>query len=763
MSVLAHTKWRLRNSATSPPIDTTGAKLIVITAGWWDQLMATPIDSKGNVWASAPVANPAGPRKSQIWWTVPTVTGTGHTFTCNANPGGADINASYAVAAFDGITNPGLDTSREGYTNGQHDFGAYTAPAAGALAVMTYANTTSDPGVADPTPPFTLIEIETALSGGMASGLAAGTLTAAQTLTPKIGTTPPPATYGNAASFAAFVSLPPSVVFVAGDAATGNVTAALNSSTADFAVVQTGSWNSSATAITEGGGYTNTWTALPELNANNHREKVFWARLTSKGPGHTFSHNGGSACIHVALLKGVNPTGNPIASMVQALTHTPGTVTPTQNGSLVLAAVICSNGIMSAVSGGLTIVDAAIAAGGNVGGTMAYLAQATAAAVTPAWSGTGTSFDRAATTIVIAPVAAASPDPGLPTAYQTRVLAAGPSAYWPLDDATGSAFARDLAGTRTAPIAGGVLLGQPGAGLSKAMTLDGTGKLLPATFPSLASQFTLEGWVKQTASQTLMPIMTRQIVADGDFQLETMAGPTRLRFIFRVTSNQLVEWPIALALNAWMHVVVTGAAGSVRAYLNGQPLPAPAIMTLSGAGSGAAGLGCYQPVSTGHWIGSLQDLAVYPRALTAQEVADHYVAQFLPSGLTDSGGSVRVKAGTAGTFGGPHVFAHAGVRRLAGQLQIAKGTVGATFGPLTDLANLPVRLDGAGLLSTAERPIGTTFTRLTALGNCRCRVDVNGALCVAYKPFAGPLGSPAPLLNTLARTDENGSLIVTEG
>jgi len=209
------------------------------------------------------------------------------------------------------------------------------------------------------------------------------------------------------------------IAFVAGDTATGATTAALNSTTANFAIVQAGSWPSAATTVTEGGGYSNTWTALTALNSSNHCERIFYAFLTSKGTGHTFTHNGGSPCVAVALFSGV-PSDAGIVDIKQALTLAPGTVTPNANGQLIVSGCICQSSVQTAVSGGLTIVDTPVGAGGNVGGSLGYLIQTTSAPVTPAW--TGGSGAVATTSLVVGSVAPPPPD------SLVAFIAAGPGA-----------------------------------------------------------------------------------------------------------------------------------------------------------------------------------------------------------------------------------------------------------------------------------------------------------------------------------------------
>ena len=82
----------------------------------------------------------------------------------------------------------------------------------------------------------------------------------------------------------------------------------------------------------------------------------------------------------------------------------------------------------------------------------------------------------------------------------------------------------------------------------------------------------------------------------------------------------------ALPAGTWTHVVGTYDGSTVKIYTNGllvQSLAYAAALTHSAAPlliGDAAGTGNY------HWAGGLDEVAVYSRALTASEVAQHYTA-----------------------------------------------------------------------------------------------------------------------------------------
>jgi hypothetical protein len=219
------------------------------------------------------------------------------------------------------------------------------------------------------------------------------------------------------------------------------------------------------------------------------------------------------------------------------------------------------------------------------------------------------------------------------SAYQARVVADGASAYWPLDDPIGSATVRDLIGTRHATVTGPVTLAQPGIGRSRAVQMTTAAQLLLATFPSLGTACTLEAWGYATdlpADQ--MHVLTGEIFSNGDFQFSCRRIPTatfRLTYFGGDLSQQFeMLVPQASVVGTWAHIVITAAAGVVQWYFNGVPSGPTAPIVMSGAGAAPQrAIGSHPTPGLG-WIGFLQDVAIYPRALTPAEITAHYALRF---------------------------------------------------------------------------------------------------------------------------------------
>src|SRR4249920_1269096 len=120
------------------------------------------------------------------------------------------------------------------------------------------------------------------------------------------------------------------------------------------------------------------------------------------------------------------------------------------------------------------------------------------------------------------------------SAYSDLVLSHGASAYWRLNEPSGTTAA-DSAGTRTGTLAGtGTVRGVTGRLAGElAASFDGNGRFLPASMPSLGSAFTLEAWVQPTAAPVnTFGILVRQVFSDGDFQW-TYRGTTTVRLFYQ--------------------------------------------------------------------------------------------------------------------------------------------------------------------------------------------------------------------------------------
>ena len=92
------TTFRTGDGGMGGAIDTTGATLLVLALDDYPGVTGEAIsDSKGNSWTPL-TASTSGAIRVRLWYSFPTTTGSGHTFTVT----GTDIFGSCAVQPFSG-------------------------------------------------------------------------------------------------------------------------------------------------------------------------------------------------------------------------------------------------------------------------------------------------------------------------------------------------------------------------------------------------------------------------------------------------------------------------------------------------------------------------------------------------------------------------------------------------------------------------------------------------------------------------------------
>jgi len=208
--------------------------------------------------------------------------------------------------------------------------------------------------------------------------------------------------------------------------------------------------------------------------------------------------------------------------------------------------------------------------------------------------------------------------------YQDTVIADGASAYWPLDDPNGTT-ARDLMGTYDGTISGGVTLNQPGVtGDSTCMTFNGTtGHILtlPVPFPTT---MTIEGWVKTAAGAGSG---VHALLSDrGAGSHSVLAGLNGLvPAVYNDFAGGEASSGLTITVATWYHFVYLLSATTTTFYVNGALVLAVAQAHTGSPAPKAAGIAT-DAVAGGFnfWNGSLQDVAIYPRALTPAEILAHY-------------------------------------------------------------------------------------------------------------------------------------------
>lgn len=229
--------------------------------------------------------------------------------------------------------------------------------------------------------------------------------------------------------------------------------------------------------------------------------------------------------------------------------------------------------------------------------------------------------------------------------YPSAVLADSPSLFWRLGDKAGPAAA-DTSGSLAGGIySGGVTYGQPGqaADTDKGIVTNGTNGLVSSSAAtSPLSAFTVEAWIKTTTTTG------GKIVGFGNRQggLDFSGNPTASsnydkhlymtndgRLVFGVYDGgtETLSTPTPYNDGQWHHVVGTQGATGMAFYVDGIRFGRNTITT-NQAYDGYWRVGGdnlngwpFQP-SSSFFNGSIDDVAVYPGALTKDQVIGHYTA-----------------------------------------------------------------------------------------------------------------------------------------
>jgi hypothetical protein len=212
--------------------------------------------------------------------------------------------------------------------------------------------------------------------------------------------------------------------------------------------------------------------------------------------------------------------------------------------------------------------------------------------------------------------------------YRQAVLADGAVGYWRLAEASGAAV--DEAGHAAGgAYTGGVTRGVPGALVTDpnlAARFDGTSGYVSVPdngFLHVGDVFSYELWVKRGATLGV----TQRLLHKG-------GGTASLGF---GTNNKVVLIPggagtaalatstIAITDQNWHHIVATKDGATTRLYIDGVDRTAAGTNTTMTSNTTALNIG-RATTNSAYFDGTLDEVAIYPSALTSQQILTHYQA-----------------------------------------------------------------------------------------------------------------------------------------
>ena len=232
----------------------------------------------------------------------------------------------------------------------------------------------------------------------------------------------------------------------------------------------------------------------------------------------------------------------------------------------------------------------------------------------------------------------------------SQILAQSPVLYWRFSEPSGTAVADSATGnlnggtvTTTAPgtvtrNAAGALPGDPDPAITFTPST-GTSyvvKASPSNIPSGAASRTIEAWFKTTTT-------TEQAIASYGCPSGGCGNGTNFGFdVMSSTSMQLWGWgsadltfatPYSITDGNWHQGVVEYNGTAVSMYIDGIYLGSQNdALNTTAAGAQGFNVGVNVPTSDAanggkYFNGSIDEVAVYPTALTATQVETHYLAR----------------------------------------------------------------------------------------------------------------------------------------
>ena len=236
-------------------------------------------------------------------------------------------------------------------------------------------------------------------------------------------------------------------------------------------------------------------------------------------------------------------------------------------------------------------------------------------------------------------IGVATPPP--PTSYAMVVASDSPASYWRLGETSGSTAA-DAAGSSPGSINGGVTLGVPGALAGDANTAMGfngsTGYVSVPDAASLdfAGDFTVEAWAKPNALTGIGGAVVHKGGSSGypvwQYRMSITGGNQWRGTVFVGNSNIAVTAPGVASTTSWTHLAMTKAGSTLTLYVNGAAVATTTVAGIVNTSTGILAIGRTGASSSDYFNGQIDEVAVYPTALSAARIAAHHTAGVTPPG-----------------------------------------------------------------------------------------------------------------------------------
>jgi len=199
-------------------------------------------------------------------------------------------------------------------------------------------------------------------------------------------------------------------------------------------------------------------------------------------------------------------------------------------------------------------------------------------------------------------------------------------AAWNMDEAVWNGTVgevKDSSGNNNHGVASAVIA--PGK-FGNAGSFSGTTRIALAagTNASIVGDITTEMWIRPTNFAAVRTILHKE--GTYTFQIDT-AGNVYWADSSNYSYANFGATAIGMVAGQWQHLVFTKTGGVVRIYLNGTLKAAKSFGGALAANASILHMGCYANAAAciqSFFVGNLDDLRIYNRALTATEIASIY-------------------------------------------------------------------------------------------------------------------------------------------
>ena len=144
----------------------------------------------------------------------------------------------------------------------------------------------------------------------------------------------------------------------------------------------------------------------------------------------------------------------------------------------------------------------------------------------------------------------------------------------------------------------------------------------------LTSDFSVEMWIKVSSLESAQKLYYRGTWEQGGFEFDLNTAGSIQLYTWQSGANQLsISTAGDIVVNEWTHVVAIKDGTSVKFYKNGDELTLGTTGTHTNCASISADaiIGIHGvDLSSGPFNGSIDEVRIYNRALSAEEIRQHY-------------------------------------------------------------------------------------------------------------------------------------------